>query len=41
MYKNNKLKIIALKWNAEFELPDSFYSVADIQDYIDYMVKKT
>ena len=33
-YKNNKLKIIAPIWNDEFELPDSSYSVSDIQDYI-------
>ena len=33
-YKNNKLKIIAPAWNDEFELPDGFYSVSDIQDYI-------
>ena len=39
-FKNNKLKIIAPKWNDEFELSDGFYSVSDIQDYIDYMIKK-
>ena len=33
-YKNNKLKIIAPTWNDEFELPDSSYSVSDIQGYI-------
>ena len=38
--KNNKLKIIALIWNNEFELPDGFYSVSDIQDYIEYIIKK-
>ena len=36
-FKNNKLKIIAPIWNGEFELPDCFYSVSDIQDYIDYI----
>ena len=30
-YRNNKLKIIALTWNDEFELPDGFYCVSDIQ----------
>ena len=30
--KNNKLKIPAPRWNAEFELPDRSYSVSDIQD---------
>ena len=31
-YKNNKLRIIAPRWNDEFELPDGSYSVSDIQD---------
>ena len=39
-YKNNKLKIIAPTWNDEFELPDGSYSVSDIQDYIEYIIKK-
>ena len=33
-YKNNKLKIIALAWNDEFELPDGSYSISDVQDII-------
>ena len=39
-YKNNKLKIITPTWNDEFELPDGFYSVSDIQDYIEYIIKR-
>ena len=39
-YKNNKLKIIAPTWNDEFELPDGSYSVSDIQDCIEYIIKK-
>ena len=39
-YKNNKLKIIAPTWNGEFELPDYSYSVSDIQDYIECIIKK-
>ena len=39
-YKNNKLKKIAPTWNDDFELPDDSYSIADIQDYIDYIFKK-
>ena len=39
-YKNNKLKIIALTWNDEFELLDGSYSVSDIQYYIKYIIKK-
>ena len=31
-YKNNKLKIIAPSWNDEFELPDGYYSLSDIQN---------
>ena len=33
-YNNNKLKISALKWNDQFELPDGSYSVSDIQDFL-------
>ena len=39
-YKNNKLRIITPKWNDEFELADCSYSVSDIQDYIEYIIKK-
>ena len=39
-YKNNKLEIIASSWNDEFELPDDFYYVSDIQDYIEYIIEK-
>ena len=39
-YKNNKLKIIAPTWSWEFELPDGSYLATDIQDYIEYIIKK-
>ena len=39
-YKSNKLKIIAPTWNDEFELQDGSYSVSDIQDYIEFIIKK-
>ena len=39
-YKNNKLKVITPTWNYEFELPDGSYSVSDIRDYIEYIIKK-
>ena len=39
-YKNNKFKISFPTWNEEFELPDGSYSVSDIQDYIEYILKK-
>ena len=27
-------------WNDEFDLPDGFYSISDIQDYFEYIIKK-
>ena len=39
-YNNNKLKISAPTWNEEFKLPDGSYSVSDIQDYFEYIMKK-
>ena len=39
-YNNNKFKKSAPKWNDEFELPDGLYSVSNIQDYIEYILKK-
>ena len=38
-YKNIKLKISAPTWNNKFELPDGSYSVSDIQDYFEYILK--
>ena len=39
-YKNNKFKISVPTWNEEFELPDGSYSISDIQDYLEYILKK-
>ena len=39
-YKNNKFKISAPTWSDEFELPDGSYSILDIQDYFEYILKK-
>ena len=39
-YNNNKFKISAPTWNDEIELPDGSYSISDIQDYFDYILKK-
>ena len=39
-YNSNKFKIFAPTWNDEFELPDGSYSVSDIQDYFEYILKK-
>ena len=38
-YNNNKFKISASTWNDEFNLPDGSYSVSDIQDYFEYIIK--
>ena len=39
-YNNNRFKISAPTWNEEFTLPDGSYSVSDIQDYFEYILKK-
>ena len=39
-YNNNKFKISAPTWNDEFDLPDGSYSLSDIQDYFEYIIKK-
>ena len=39
-YNKNKFKISAPTWNDKFELPDGSYSVSDIQDYFEYILKK-
>ena len=39
-YNNNKFKKLASTWNDEFNLPDGSYSVSDIQDYFEYIIKR-
>ena len=39
-YNNNKFKISAPIWNDTFDLPDSSYSIEDIQDYFEFIIKK-
>ena len=39
-YNNNKFKISVPTWNDEFDLPDGSYSVSDIQDYFEFIIKK-
>ena len=39
-YSNNKFKIFEPTWNDEFNLPDGSYSVSDIQDYFECIIKK-
>ena len=39
-YNNNKFKISAATWNETFDLPDGSHNISEIQDYIEYIVKK-
>ena len=39
-YNSNKFKISAQAWSDEFEIPDGSYSISDIQDYFENILKK-
>ena len=39
-YNNNKFKISAPTWNDTFDLPDGSYSISDIQDYFEFIIRK-
>ena len=39
-YNNNKFKTFAPTWNDTFDLPDSSFSISDIQDYFEFIIKK-
>ena len=39
-YNNNKFKILAPTWNDTFDLLDGSYSINDIQDYFEFIIKK-
>ena len=39
-YNNNKFKISAPTWSDRFKLPDGSYSISDIQDYFEHILKK-
>ena len=39
-YNNNRFKISAPAWNDTFDLPDGSCSIADIQDYFEFSIKK-
>ena len=39
-YNNKKFKISAPIWSYEFDLPDGSYSISDIQDYFEFVIKK-
>ena len=39
-HSNNKFKISAPTRNDEFYFPDGSYSISDIQDYFEFLIKK-
>ena len=39
-YNNNIFKILAPTWNDTFDLPEGSYSIADIQDCFEFIIKK-
>ena len=40
IYNNNKFKISIPTWNEMFYLPDGSYNISEIQDYIEYLIKR-
>ena len=40
LYNNNKFKISARTWNNKLELLNGSYSISDIRDYFEYILKK-
>ena len=39
-YNSNKFKISAPIWDDTFDLLDGSYSIVDIQDYFEFIIKK-
>ena len=39
-YNNNKFKIFAPTWNDIFDFPDASYSISDIPDCFEFIIKK-
>ena len=39
-YNNNKFKISAPTWNDTFDVSDRSYSIAALQNYFEYIIKK-
>ena len=39
-YNNNRFKISASTWNDTYDLPDGSYSISDIQDFFEFIIKK-
>ena len=40
-YKNNKFNISTPIWNEKFDFPGGSYSLTDIRDYFEYIMKTT
>ena len=38
--QQQQIKISAPTWNETFDLPDGSYSIDDIQDYFEFIIKK-
>ena len=38
-YNKNKFKVSVPTWNETFDLPDGFYSISEIQDYFEFILK--
>ena len=39
-YNNNKIKISVPSWNDTFDLPDGSYSIANFQNYFQFIITK-
>ena len=39
-YNNIKFKVFAPTWNDEFNFPEESYSIVDIQDYFQFIIRK-
>ena len=39
-YSNNKFTVSPPTWNDTFDLPNDSYSIADIQDYFEFIIRK-
>ena len=40
-YNSNKFKMSAPTWKDSYNLPDGSYSISDIQDYFEFIIKNT
>ena len=38
-YNKNKFKVSVPTWNETFDLPDESYSISEIQDYFEFIIK--